>query len=416
MDGKETVTFEEAISLVREYATGRRGTERVALSDAVGRVLAEDIVSDTDLPPFDKSAMDGYAIRSGDATTVPVELSVVEHIPAGNVSNRAIGRLECARIMTGAPLPPGADAVVRQEDTEPAGPGRIRVTRPVARGDNVCVRGEDIRGGSVVLRSGMILRPLDIALAAAAGAPDLNVRTLPTVAVAATGNEVVPAGCPLREGAIRDSNSYSLAARLRQTGIRPKLLGIIPDDPEALRRALNEGLGADLLLVSGGVSVGDCDLAPAVLSSMGVEIVFRSVAMKPGRPTVFGRKGSSLVFGVPGNPVSTVIVAELFVIPAVRLMMGESDAGPVMTDALLDEALSHKPDRMSFKPVRLYLSGGTLRARPTTYHGSADLAGAAAGDAFAVIPRGVPRLEAGATVRILTFPDDWRRFHTGQPT
>jgi len=382
----------------------RMGTVEVALENAAGRVLAEDIASDVDMPPFDKSAMDGYAVRGEDVASAPAELRVIEDIPAGATPKKAINAGDCARIMTGAPVPDGADTVVIVEHTEPAAAGRVRVLRATKKRRNICPLGEDVRKGQVVVSAGTRLGPFDIALAAAAGKPALRVYEAPRVAIIATGDEIVEPGKALRPGQIRNSNSYAISARLSQSGIQAEYLGIAPDDAAALRAALLDGLSRDVLIISGGVSMGDYDLVPGMLGELGVELIFQKVAMKPGKPTVFGRRGDTVVFGLPGNPVSTVTVSELILVPALRRMMGEEDPAPRTVEVILDGPLAHKGDRVSFKPVRVRWSDATWHAEPVEYHGSADLAGSARGNAFASVPKGVKELAAGAKTSVLLFP------------
>jgi len=396
-------SLEQALELVMSN-TPRLNTIDIALDAAAGRVLAEDVTSDVDLPPFNKSAMDGYAVRAEDVAAVPAELRVVEEIPAGSTPRRALRAGQCAKIMTGAPVPADADTVVMVEHTEPAGEGRVRILRAVSRGANICLLGEDVRRGQVVVAEGTRLRPFDVALAAAAGRTALRVCRAPDVAIVATGDEVVEPDQVPRPGQIRNSNSSAIAARLRQSGIEADYLGIAPDEPAALRAALEDGLRRDVLIVSGGVSMGDYDLVPNVLQELGVELIFRQVAVKPGRPTVFGRRGDVLVFGLPGNPVSTLVIAELVLLPALRRMMGEKAPAPAMLEAVLDAPLSHRGNRRSFRPVVLRWSDGAWRAAPVEYHGSADLAGAARGTAFAAIPEDARELARGATAWVLLFP------------
>jgi molybdopterin molybdotransferase len=396
------VTYEEALALVLENAP-RMPAVTMSLAQAAGRVLAEDVVSDIALPPFDRSAMDGYAVRAADVTGVPAELHVVELIAAGYRPRAPVRAGECSRIMTGAPVPAGADAVIMIEDAEPLGEDRVRLFRAVKPGDNICFCGEDVHRGQAVVRQGARLRPFDIALAAAAGCTSLPVIAAPRVALLATGDEIVEPDHTPSDGRIRNCTSCALAARLGQVGIEAEYLGIAPDEPGALRARLEAGLERDVLIVSGGVSTGDHDLVAGLLRELGVMLLFQQVAVKPGRPAVFGRREHAIVFGLPGNPVATLVIAELLVIPALRKMMGEPNAQPDTVEATLDEPVSHKPDRMSLHPVTLRWAGDTWHARPVQYHGSADLAGAARGDGFAIIPQGRRELPLGATARVVRF-------------
>jgi len=372
------------------------------LVEATGLVLAEDVASDVSMPPFDKSAMDGYAVRSEDVRETPAELELIEKIPAGSVPQRKVGKGQCSKIMTGAPVPEGADAVVIVEDTEPSG-SRVRVLRPVSKGKNICFLGEDLKDGDAVFKAGTRIGPSEAAVLASVGKARVKVYPRPTAAVLATGNEVVDVTESPGPGRIRNANSYSMAARLAEMGIRAELLGIARDDEKAMREAVERGLRSDVLLISGAVSVGDWDLVPRVLRDAGVSLIFEKIAVKPGKPTVFGRGNGTWVFGVPGNPVSTVVMMELVVVPALRLMMGWTDPSPQSWEAVLEGSLSHKADRRSHKPVHLRFEDG-WKATPAEYHGSADIVGFARANAVAVIPAGVKKIEAGAKVTVYPFP------------
>jgi molybdopterin molybdotransferase len=402
-DAQSMISLERALEVVLRAAPRLPSTE-VRLEVAAGRVLAENVVSDVDLPPFKKSAMDGFAVRSEDIADVPAELRVVEDVPAGSVPRRATHSGECARIMTGAPVPEGADTVVMVEHTEPAGPGRVRILRAAPKGRNICLRGEDVKTGQTVLAEGTRLRPFQVALAAAVGRRSLRVSATPSVAVLATGDEVIEPDQTPRPGQIRNSNSYALAARLGQEGIWVDYLGIAVDDIAVLQAAFEKGMQRDVFVVSGGVSTGDYDLVPGALKDAGVELLFSEIAVQPGRPTVFGRRGRTMVFGLPGNPVSTLVIAELLLVPALRRMMGESNPSPLMIRAVLDGPLPHGGNRTSFRPVALRRSAEGWHAEPVVYHGSADLVGAARADAFAVVPADALELPAGSTVLALVFP------------
>ena len=390
--------YEEALQIVLQTVAPLDPAE-VELADSVGLVSAGDVVSDVDIPPFDKSAMDGYAVRSDDIRRTPAELRIVEQIHAGQVPNRSVGRGECAKIMTGAPVPEGADAVVMVEHTKAGAAGSVRILRSLSQGGNICPRGENLRTGHVAVRAGTVIRPAEVAVLAAVGRSRVKVHPRPTVAVIATGNEVVEITRKPDPGQIRDSNSHSLAARLGRLGLRPACLGIVGDEREALLAAVEAGLQRDVLVVSGGVSMGDLDLVPDGLRTCGVDILFEKVAIKPGKPTVFGRRGDTFVFGVPGNPVSTLIIAEMLLVPAIRAMMGYERPRPQSVEAELEGPLSSKGDRLSYLPVQLRFAQGRWLAVPVEYHGTADMIGFARGNAIAAVPQGVKRLNAGDRTR-----------------
>jgi len=283
---RSTLTHEQALNVVLTNCVEMPAIE-MGLTEATGRVLAEDLVSDVDMPPFDKSAMDGYAVRAQDIEKVPADLRVIGVIRAGYPSDKSVSPGDCSKIMTGAPLPPGADTVVMVEDTEPIAGDRVRIRRGVSKGSNISPLGEEVRKGDVVARQATVLRPFDIALAAAAGRTTLHVRATPQVAVLATGDEVIEPGRIPRPGQIRNSNSPALVSRLRRIGIEADDLGIAPDESRALRERLQAGLARNVLIVTGGVSVGDYDLVPKLLEDLGVVLLFEKIAVKPGKPAVW---------------------------------------------------------------------------------------------------------------------------------
>ena len=395
------VSFDDAVRMVLE-GVRRLEPTRVPLAQAVGAVLAESIVSDVDMPPFDKSAMDGFAVVAADLAEPPRTLRVVEEIPAGVVPKRAIRPAECSRIMTGAPVPEGADAVVRVEDTEP-GPGKDEVTilKGIAKAAHICVKAEDVARGDVVLEAGHLIRPPEVATLAACGCAEVPVYRRPTVAVLSTGNEVVPIERVPEAGQIRDANSHYVAARLRSLGIEALLLGVAADEPARLRAALAEGMRHDALVVSGGVSAGDYDLVPGVLAELGMELRFDSVAMQPGRPTLFGRRGPTAVFGLPGNPVSVLAVTELFVVPALKAMMGYREVRPPRRKATLTEAAHHRPGRLAHVPGVLTEGEAGWAVRPLPYHGSAHIHALSQSNCLIALPADVASVEPPATVEVI---------------
>lgn len=363
----------------------------------LGRVLAEDIVSDLDSPPFDKALVDGYAVQSGDAG----DRVVVAEITAGAEWSRPLSPGEAARIMTGAPLPPGADAVVMQERVQPLDAGRIRLTEAVRPGQNVMPRGREMRRGETVLRRGQILRPQEFGLLATVGKTAVSVVRRPLVGVLSTGDELIePNRLPV--GAqIRNSNAVMLAGQVLHAGGVPHLLGICRDEPEQLRQHIHGGLQYDMLLLSGGVSAGKLDLVPKVLTDLGVEAIFHKVAMKPGKPLFFGKGETCLVFGLPGNPVSALVGFELFVRIALNVQRGASDPMPRLATARLEATWQHTSDRPTYHPCRLRRTPSGWFARPLPWFGSPDLRTVCESDGFCVFDPGTRRYEAGETVVIL---------------
>ncbi len=385
--------------------------ETVALGPALlGAVLAEDVASDLDMPPYDKSMMDGYAVRSADLAGGRGELIVVEEVMAGQTPRLPVGAGHATRIMTGAPLPVGANAVVMVERTRFAD-GRVHIDDPsVQPGRNIVTRGREMRAGDVVLRSGAVLRPQEIGLLATVGRATAAATPSPTVAVLSSGDEVVePAETP-GPGQIRNSNGPMLLAQAARAGGRPHYLGIARDRLDSLRPMVAEGLRADVLLLSGGVSAGQLDLTPGVLEEAGVAVHFHKVEMKPGKPVLFGTRERgdgrppTLVFGLPGNPVSSFVCFELFVRPALRRLRGLSDSDPTVS-AILAEDFAFRTDRPTYHPARLEVDDGGWRVRAVPWFGSADLRGLLAMNALVVFPAGDHHHRAGTRFPVLRLED-----------
>ena len=335
--------------------------ERVPLLDALGRVLAEDVISDIDVAPFDNSAMDGYAVQAADVTGAsansPVLLNVVEYIPAGVAPAVEVAAGKASRIMTGAPIPPGADAVVMVERTRVGAGGggagdTVEVLAPVRAGENVRRRAEEVRAGEAVLATGEAVGPAAIGLAASVGHDTLVVHKRPRVAVISTGDELVEVGQKPGPGQIRNSNSYSIAAQVILAGAEPHMLGIARDNAEHTRDLLGRAPEFDLMVTTGGVSMGDLDVVKGVLEEIG-ELDFWKVAMRPGAPQTFGTIGGTPFFGLPGNPTSTMVGFELFVRPAIRKMAGHAALDRPRIAATLAHDVKKKPDRRYFMRARL---------------------------------------------------------------
>ena len=386
---------DEALAIVLEN-TPRLEAVEVPLIEAVGACLAEPVASDLDLPPFDKSSMDGYAVRAGDVAETPADLTVIEELPAGVVPTKEVGPGQCAKIMTGAPVPAGADMVVMVEDTERAGEGRVRILAVTPDKRNVCLRGEDIREGQTVLDAGHVVRAAEVGLLASVGRDRVRIHRRPRVAVLGTGDELVPITETPGPGRIRDSNSWSLTACCRRAGVEVQRLGVAKDTEDDLREKIGAGLACDVLLVSGGVSMGEWDLVPKVFGEFGVTVHFATVRMKPGKPTVFATAENGIIFGLPGNPVSTLVAWRLFVWPALRKMMGHRDPSPPPVQGTLTAALKARGNRTTFVPVRLKQKDGAWTIEPVTTHGSADMVSFTRANALAILEPGT--YGAGATV------------------
>ncbi len=341
------IPVEEALARILA-AVRVQPAEQVSLTGALGRVLAEDVGSRRTQPPAAMSAMDGYAVRAADVTTAPTTLRVVAEVPAGASYDKVLGGGEAVRIFTGAPLPAGSDAIVIQEDTERDG-DRVTVREAARQGAFVRSAGLDFSEGEVLLPAGKILNARDIGLAAAMNVPWIMVRRHPRIAILATGDEVVMPGDPVGPNQIVSSNALALGAAVRVLGAEPVLLGIADDDRDALRDMARGAQGADMLVTTGGASVGDHDLVQSVLGDHGLEVDFWKIAMRPGKPLIFGKLDETLMLGLPGNPVSTLVCATIFMAPAVRAMLGQDPAASGDTfDAILGADLPENDRRQDY--------------------------------------------------------------------
>jgi molybdopterin molybdotransferase len=381
-------SIDEALALVLAQVTVL-GVEEVALADAAGRVLAEPAMAVADLPPFDSSAMDGFAVRAADT---PGELRVVGQSAAGSPWDRKLRAGEAITISTGAVVPAGADAVVPVERTS----GEV-ATEAVGEGDNIRPRGGDIRAGEIVVEGGSLLGPPQLGALAAAGVARARVSRRPRVVVLPTGSELRAPGTRLGPGEIYESNSVLLAAQLASTGAVTTVLAPVADDADATRAALARALDADVVITSGGVSVGPHDLVRRLLAELGAREVFWRVAVKPGKPVAFATRGATLLFGLPGNPVSSLVGFELFVRPALRALQGAREPGPQYLPGRLGAPLRRSADRDQL--VRALRAGDLLG--PIAGQESHMIARAATADALVLVPRGEGLLESGAQVRWL---------------
>ncbi|BDG05561.1 molybdopterin molybdotransferase MoeA [Anaeromyxobacter oryzae] len=390
-------TFEEARATILDHVTVL-GSESVPVLAAVGRVLAADVEAPWDMPLWDNSAMDGYAVRAAD-TTAAAGLRIAGYIPAGSHSSDVVAAGTAAKILTGAPLPPGADAVVPVEDTD-ARDGSVLVRQPVRPGAHVRRKGEDIRASETILRAGTVIGPSEVSLLASFSRLSIPVVRRPRVAILSTGDELVEAGGALAPGKIYDSNALAVAAAVLQLGGEPVQLGIARDDRASLRALLVEGLRADALVTSAGVSMGDRDLVREVLHELSVRQIFWKVDIKPGRPTAFAVHGSKPVFSLPGNPVSTLVTFEQFVRPALLKMMGHRTVLRPVVRAVFQEDFPRKPGRVSFLRVRLERRNGGLLAWTSGNQDTGILKTMLQADGIAVIPADWGSVGAGDLVDV----------------
>jgi molybdopterin molybdotransferase len=374
--------------------------ERVPLADAAGRIVAEDARSVVDLPPFDRSAMDGYAVRAAD-TDPAAPLALAGAVAAGEVAAAALAPGTALGITTGAALPDGADAVLRVEDAVLDG-DRVTPAGPLARGLHVRYRGEDVARGDVLAPAGAPLTVQRVTALASAGVGEVAVRRRPVVHVIATGAELLDVGAPPQPGRIHESNRLTLRLLAERAGAEVVMHPVVPDEPAATRAEVEAALAGDAVLVSGGVSVGPHDHVKPALEAAGVREVFWRVRLKPGKPLWFGHRGATLVFGLPGNPLSTVACFLLFAGPALRRMQGEADPEPASVPARLAVAARPADGRTTLLTARLgHGADGMLEATPTEGQGSHLTGALGASDAFAVIPHAAGELPAGAVVDAL---------------
>ena len=413
------ISVEEALTEILNSIQILDSQEKTLL-DCLGQVLAEDVYSPLDIPPHDNSAMDGYAVQAGSIKGAshknPKILRVIGEIAAGSVSDLKVGPGTAIRIMTGAFVPDGADVVVPFEDTDEVDRKKVAVSKAEigvrvspAEGCNIRRRGEDISKGELVLKKGKLLRPADIGVLASLGKSVVSVIRRPLVGILATGNEVAEINRPLSPGKIYNSNSYSLAAQVLKYGGIPKVLGVAPDDVEQLTAAIREGLGCDLLVTSGGVSLGDYDVVKKVLAAEG-NVSFWTVRMKPGKPLAFGMfkrsDGKEIPhLGLPGNPVSSMITFEVFARPAIFKLMGRNHLSKSSITAIMEDAVENKDGRRIFTRVVVARRNGKYLAHITGPQGSGILSSMSKANGLAIIPEDTGELEPGTPVEVMML--DW---------
>ena len=380
------------------------GLEKVSLLEALGRVLGEDIIAERDNPPWDNSAMDGFALRWEDikqehAITKPVELKVIEDVPAGTVATKTVGPGEAIRIMTGAPVPKGADTVVKVEETESSGDA-VRIFKALERGANVRPQGEDVKKGDTIIAKGTQIRPAEAGMLAILAKSFVLVYQKPRVAILSTGDELADLDERFDEDKIINSNSYGIAAGVQEAGGIPILLGIAKDQPAALKGKIAHGLNADILVLSGGVSMGDYDFTKAVFKDLGAEMNFWKLAIRPGQPLAFGKIQGKLAFGLPGNPVSSMVTFEQLVRPAMLKMGGHRSYGRPVVQAVFQEKFSKRNDRRHFLRGILSRQNGVLTVRTTGDQGSGILTSMVKANGLIDVPEEVERLNPGDTVSV----------------
>ena len=396
------ITVDEALDRILSHIKPL-GFEKISILEGLRRVIAEDVYANWDIPPLDNSAMDGYAVRWEDIQSSskdhPIRLKVVEDLPAGFVSKKRLENGQAIRIMTGAPIPKGADTVVQVEDTIKEDLF-VQILNAVPLGENIRKAGEDVRKGDRVISKGDFIRPSEIGMLASIGRSFISVYQKPLVAILCTGDELADVDEDLDEGKIVSSNSYTLAAQVKDCGAIPILLGIAKDRMEEIEQKLRQGIRADVIISSAGVSVGDYDFVKDALRDLGMEMIFWKVAMKPGRPLAFGTIGEKPVFGLPGNPVSSMVSFEQFVRPSLLKMMGHRQIFRPVVEAVLKEDIQKKPGRRHFIRASVSFEKGSYSVTTTGDQGSGILRSMVRANGLIIIPEDQEFVRAGEKVKV----------------
>ena len=396
------ISVEDALKLILS-TTPILGMEKVDIITALGRVIGEDIYSPSDIPPFDNSAMDGYAVKSEDTKGAsidhPAVLMVIEDLPAGYVAKGKIKKGEAIRIMTGAPLPQGADSVVMVEETEASG-DKVKIFNEAGINQHIRKAGEDVKKGELVIPQGTVLRPAAIGMLASLKRSFVSVYQRPLVSILCTGDELVDVDGELKAGQIVSSNSYTLASQVNECGGIPLLLGIARDRKDELEQKFREGLRADVIISSAGVSVGDYDLVKGVLQDLGMEMKFWKVAMRPGQPLAFGTIGGKPTFGLPGNPVSSMVSFEQFVRPYLLKMQGHKKIFRPVIEAIWQEEFTKKTERKYLVRCIVSKKEGTYIASSTGEQGSGILKSMVLANGLAIFPEEKEVIRAGEKVKV----------------
>lgn len=397
--------IEDALKLVLAHTPPPKVAEEVALAESIGRILAQPAVSDLDLPPFDRARMDGYAVRASDTASAsaehPVRLREIGEAVAGRAFDGVVKAGEAVRIMTGAPVPAGADAVQKIEVIRVSN-GIVEISEPTAPGQFITPRGLEAHEGQTMIETGERITPAAAAVLASFGYARVAVARRPRLALLSTGSELVEVSAKPQTSQIRNSNTYSLAGYAAAAGAEVISAGIVPDDFDATRRTVAAAAEkADIVMLSGGVSMGDYDLVKPALRDLGAEIYVERVAMHPGKPTVFARLGDAVIFGLPGNPVSVAVSFHIFARPALLKMQGARELELPRASAYLTRAVKGAPPRRSHQPAHLTINNGRAEAEPLKWSGSSDLVAFMRADALIVVPEERQKIEAGELAEII---------------
>ncbi len=400
------ISFSAALKIILD-SVEIIASENVKLTHALGRVLAEDIYSDCDIPGFDNSAMDGFAVKSSDTLGASKgnakALEVIDEVKAGDMPKKILRRNQAIKIMTGAPIPKGADSVIMVEYTKEIKNGRkefVEIYKEVKTGENIRRKAEDIKKGELIIPKGTPLNCAHIGILASLGKPKIKAGRRPRIAILATGDELVDVGERLGPGKVRSSNTYSLYSQVIKCGCIPKNLGLAKDNPGQLEKKILRGLDCDIILTSGGVSVGEYDLVKDVLAKIGTHIKFWQVAIRPGKPLVFGKIKRALVFGLPGNPVSGIVSFEMFIWPAIIKMTGQKNDNPKEVRALLEEALDKKKGIRYFVRAKTRYKDGVYLCKSSGPQGSAMLKPMSLANSLIILEEKQGPVKKGTEVRV----------------
>jgi len=403
--GDFMISVEEALEIVLSNLPERK-VEQVSFQSSLRRVLAESLSATCDIPPFDRSAMDGYAVAAKDAAGAPVELDVAGESRAGGGMPDTLPSGQAMSIMTGAPVPTGADAVQIVEECRLSDNGlKVTILKPVKPRENIASQGSEAALGEIVLKTGHRVGPAEIAVMATFGYEQVKVWKNPSVAIFATGDELVEIDQVPRPDQIRNSNAYCLKGQLDYMGLESEYLGIVKDNKEALREKMVLGLQRDVLIITGGVSMGEYDFVKDVFEELELDILFSKVAIKPGKPTVFARKGETLIFGLPGNPISALVTFECFVRPALSSLCGMAQPELHRMKGELLADMRQSSGRMAFFPAWVYWDEGGLKVEPLRWKSSADIIGFTGANATYIFPRNRDHLKKGEVVEVMLLPD-----------
>ena len=407
MPVSSSLTVNNALRLVVDHCNQLRdkdlSSEVVSLRESYGRILAESVYLDTDQPPFDRSMRDGYAVLSEDIQKLPARLKYLGEVKAGEVSSLRLKKGEALQIMTGAPVPAGADAVVMVEYTERPNSDEVIILKSSISKSNIALKGSERKVGDLLVSKGDRLGSIELGGLASVGKSQISLFKRPTVGILATGDELVEVDEKPGPGQIRNSNAYLLYSQVLKMGGIPNILQTATDNIKDLRNQINKGLRNDVLLISGGVSMGKYDLVEPVMSELGIQIYFESVTMRPGKPTVFARKGKQFVFGLPGNPVSTFVAFELFVNPVLKTLQGLGPGTHPIMRGRLEREVIEKSGRTTFLPAVVADQGDGVKVDPVSWKGSADIFSMVGANGLIVVPLETERLFPGDLVDIILF-------------